>query len=248
VRLGGEEEESRVRGWFVCVSDYHFHTGERGGQRQCSREWGVGGKACAETRHDAIGGQRDGRGKARCRGAGELAEWRRGWSRRRTGIYTPAGRICEVAGNRAVSIGRKARGVKGNTARVLRRSIPGERPGVLVGGVGDDSAEAVLDVLASGETAHAIDQLRSSVVRNEVARLLTLIVQGGQFKAEQRAVRLVDGDRDRDILARGIICRSRDRKRTASAVGGSGMTFDAARFLWKTAQSRSAGARGERAG
>src|SRR5262249_36297050 len=209
---------------------------------------GGGGRAAPEPRHDAMGGERQGRGKAGRRGAGELAEWRRGWSRRRTGIYTPAGRVGEIAGNRAVSIGRKARGVKGNAAHVLRRSIPGERPGVLVGRVGDESAEAVLDVLASGETAHAIDQLRSSVVRNEVARLLALIVQRGQFKAEERAARLVDGDRDRDILARGIICRSRDRKRTASAVGGSGMTFDAARFLWKTAQSRSARARGERAG
>src|SRR5262249_58595309 len=112
------------------------------GEGKWGGKGGLGGGAGREPRHDAIGGQRDGRGKARRRGAGELAEWRRGWSRRRTGIYTPAGRVGEIAGNRAVSVGRKARGVKGNAAHVLRRSIPGERPGVLVGRVGDDSAEA----------------------------------------------------------------------------------------------------------
>src|SRR5262249_25073432 len=83
--IGRDEEESRVTGLIVCVSDYHLRTTERRGQRQCSRECGVGGKAGTETRHDAIGGQRGGRGKARRWGAGEMTEWRggRSWSRGR---------------------------------------------------------------------------------------------------------------------------------------------------------------------
>jgi hypothetical protein len=101
----------------------------------------------------------------------------------------------------------------------------------------------VQDVLASGESAHAIGELRSSVVRkNEVARLLALIVQGGQLEAEEHAVRLVDGDRDRNILARRIIRWRCNRQRSAPAVDGSRVAFSAARFLRETAQSRSAGA------
>src|SRR5262249_30682391 len=75
-----DEESPAVRGLIVRVFPYPFRTAEQGGQRKCSRECGSGGRAGTETRHDAIGGQRDGRGKTRRRDAGELTEWSRSWS------------------------------------------------------------------------------------------------------------------------------------------------------------------------